>query len=486
MGEAHVMLVGASESEEKWLTTLTSAGFKVTSASAGLDALNKLSETAPDVIVSKDILSDLSAFQLCALLRVHEKTASLPFIIIDTDSRNNSSLAKELVYPAATIRLADLAQESSLIGLIEEQVALGKRLGFQAAPLPRALSPLSQDLKEKQGLNGVLDYLIAEMLTGKYVRSLTSVLTPHKVFLQAYFELVAKLLDPDLMAIAIGSLRNPWIAIRSKSTLTETMLAEITSEIKNKLRLTDDPVVEFDANKSDLVDQPVSERHLFPILTETSGVGLLFFGNYSGRDFNASQLTTMNALSRHIKPVVELLLAQAEIEEYQSREAFNAAVDQLTGLYNLQFMLGFLQQQLLFSVRHKLPVGLMIMDIDNFARINSNFGMQAGDAVLAKLGAYLLNATRASDLSARYGGDEFAVVLPNTDLRGAQVLAEKIRLDIEQISFFQGSDKPGSRLTMSIGCAQFDMSDLNPETILKDAKHALQKAKDNGKNRVAG
>src|SRR5262249_40453118 len=154
--------------------------------------------------------------------------------------------------------------------------------------------------------------------------------------------------------------------------------------------LTDDPVLELAFDPSKPSCQGELERHLFAVLTETSGVGMLLFANYSGRAFSLNQLTTMNALSRHMKPVVELLLAQAEIEEFQSRAAYNASTDQLTGLYNLQFLLGFLQQQLLFSVRHKLPVGLMIMDIDNFARINSSFGMQAGDAVLVKLGAYLL------------------------------------------------------------------------------------------------
>jgi diguanylate cyclase (GGDEF)-like protein len=487
MGEARVMLVGSLESEEKWLTALTSAGFKVTRCTAGLDALHKLTETAVDVIVSKASLSDLSAFQLGALLRVNERTQALPLIIIDSNSESNTVLAKELVYPAATMRITDPLQESaSLTGLIAEQVSVGKQLGYKAEPLPSGLFPSGQDGQGQQGLSNVLNYLIVEMLTGKHVRSLTSMLAPHKLFLQAYFNLVAKLVDPDLMGIAIGRLRNPWIAVKSKSTLAETVLNELTNEIKIKLRLTDDPVLEFDANQSDLANQGALERHLFTILTETSGVGLLLFANYSGRAFGPDQLTTMNALSRHMQPIVELLLAQAEIEEFQSREAYNASVDQLTGLYNLQFMLGFLQQQLLFSVRHKLPVGLMIMDIDNFARINSIFGVQAGDAVLVKLASTLLNATRASDLVARYGGDEFAVVLPNTDLSGAQVLAEKIRLHIEQISFFEGSDKPGSRLTMSIGCAQFDMSDLNPETILKEAKHALQKAKDSGKNRVAG
>jgi len=97
----------------------------------------------------------------------------------------------------------------------------------------------------------------------------------------------------------------------------------------------------------------------------------------------------------------------------------------------------------------------------------------------------LLSTTRSSDLLARYGADEFAVVLPNTDLGGAKVLAEKLRTEVEQMIFVEGQPDKSPRVTVSVGCAQFDMNDLNPETILRDAKHALQQAKESGRNRIS-
>jgi two-component system cell cycle response regulator len=167
-----------------------------------------------------------------------------------------------------------------------------------------------------------------------------------------------------------------------------------------------------------------------------------------------------------------------------SREAYRASIDSLTGLYNLEFLVGFLQQQLLFSFRQRLPVGMAIVDVDNFSKINETYGYEVGDSVLTNVANRILNLTRSSDLIARYGGDQFAVVLPNTDISGARVLAEKIRSEMEIVNFGQDDGK-GPKVTVSVGCANFNMEDLNPETILRDAKLALRRAKEAGRNQIA-
>jgi diguanylate cyclase (GGDEF)-like protein len=221
------------------------------------------------------------------------------------------------------------------------------------------------------------------------------------------------------------------------------------------------------------------------VATEKHGVAALVFGARDKEAFDQDVRGFMSVLKNELKPVLQLLLAKQEIEELHSREAFRAAIDSLTGLYNLEFLVGFLQQQLLFSFRQRLPVGLVIIDVDGFSKINEKQGYEFGDSVLTQIANKLLHITRSSDLLARYGGDQFAVVLPNTDIAGTKVLAEKVRSEVELMGLMvdSGNGKV-ERTTVSVGCATFNMEDLNPETILREAKNALRSAKNAGRNTI--
>ncbi len=153
----------------------------------------------------------------------------------------------------------------------------------------------------------------------------------------------------------------------------------------------------------------------------------------------------------------------------------------LTGVYNRLAFSEKLGQEIARFERYQHPVSLIIFDMDRFKSINDTYGHQAGDWALQTLAARVKPALRAPDFFARFGGDEFAIVLPDTPLSGAVVVAERLRLLIEGTSFAYETQK--LQVSLSVGVAGVHMGDT-VETVLERADQALYLAKEQGRNRV--
>ena len=333
-----------------------------------------------------------------------------------------------------------------------------------------------------------------ERIINRLARTLLGLVEPRKLFLDAFFDQVNKLFAADMIGIVVADLASPWGAVHFARECGKSTLDDVVADVKSQLQLDNTFTMETrgHAVKEDEKGKGIkklTEVEIITVGTDKQGVGALVFGTSDLDGFSGPARAFMTLLAQELKPVVQLLLAKQQIEVLHSREAYRAAIDSLTGLYNLEFLVGFLQQQLLFSFRQRLPVGMVIVDLDNFSSLNQDFGYELGDLIITTVANRLLNVTRSSDLLARYGGDQFAVVLPNTDEAGARVLAEKVRTEIASLDFshdFRPADgRAVPKVTVSVGCANFNMQDLNPETILRDAKVALRSAKDAGRNRIA-
>jgi diguanylate cyclase (GGDEF)-like protein len=167
-----------------------------------------------------------------------------------------------------------------------------------------------------------------------------------------------------------------------------------------------------------------------------------------------------------------------ELAIYERTER-SAVTDGLTGLYNHAFFLQALRQEVLRSKRHGLRAALLLLDLDNFKRVNDERGHVEGDRVLMKAAAVVREGVREIDVAARYGGEEFAVLLPDTSRLGAFVVAERIRRRIEE-RFARGR----SEVTVSGGIAVFPDDASTPADLIVQADAGLYGAKAAGKNRI--
>ncbi len=152
--------------------------------------------------------------------------------------------------------------------------------------------------------------------------------------------------------------------------------------------------------------------------------------------------------------------------------------DGLTGLFNHSSCFEFIDLELKRFTRYKTIVSLIIADIDDFKEVNDKFGHQEGDKALIQLAVVLKKETRDSDICCRYGGEEFAAILPMTDIVEAAEIAERIRLGTMEI-------RPGDRpITVSLGVSSCDNKTTTSYSLVAKADSALYKAKAGGKNRV--
>ncbi len=160
-----------------------------------------------------------------------------------------------------------------------------------------------------------------------------------------------------------------------------------------------------------------------------------------------------------------------------------AISDSLTGLYNRRYLGEFLPRVLVRARRSAMPVAVILIDLDHFKRINDSLGHEAGDIVLAAIGDLLKGNVRGGDIACRYGGEEFALVLPATGGDAAERRAEDIRLAIAGLRLSHAEKRLG-KITASFGIALFPDHAGDTDSILRVADVALYAAKGAGRNRV--
>jgi len=158
----------------------------------------------------------------------------------------------------------------------------------------------------------------------------------------------------------------------------------------------------------------------------------------------------------------------------------NSVRDSLTGCANRTHMLQVFEAELARARRSRLPLSLVMFDLDRFKQINDQHGHLAGDAVLAAVGARMRAVLRGGDLKCRYGGEEFLIVLVDTPLSGAQHVAETLRKDIEGHPLSWNTET--IPVTASFGVTAVEPGDEDPLTIVARADEALYLAKQDGRN----
>jgi len=213
----------------------------------------------------------------------------------------------------------------------------------------------------------------------------------------------------------------------------------------------------------------------YPILIGDRRIGVMnFTDKVTGDAFGARDLELLQAIAPQIAVAVDRTVLKEKAGEFEQL----SVTDALTGLLNRRYLEKRLSEEIQRSKRHRFPMSLMMLDVDNFKSYNDTFGHLAGDVALKIVANALQDMLRGADVAARYGGEEFAILLPQTTANEAAVIGERLRQRIEYTEF------PKRKVTVSIGIASISNEIETPADVIGAADHALYEAKNQGRNNV--
>lgn len=220
-----------------------------------------------------------------------------------------------------------------------------------------------------------------------------------------------------------------------------------------------------------------------PMIAQGEIMGILHLNRMdSVQESKKSSLYTEHQMQlvMNLAEDIALALANLKLRETLHDQSIR---DALTGLFNRRYMEETLARELYRAEREKIPVGVIMFDIDHFKEFNDISGHDGGDALLRELGAYMNSNIRKGDIVCRFGGEEFFIVLPGASAENTRLRAEEFRMGIEALSVYH-LGKLLRKCTVSLGVAAFPKHGLKTEDLIKSADNALYQAKNEGRNRV--
>lgn len=269
-----------------------------------------------------------------------------------------------------------------------------------------------------------------------------------------------------------------------------SMILEDEYEVKTALSGQEALTLVHEEPKPDLIllDIEMPQMNGYQVLhklkanQETKHIPVIFVtGNIEIEDEERGFLLgAVDYITKPVRPTIVMARVKSQVMiKLQRDELLHIALhDKLTGLYNRHSLTEFGESRFASSKRHGDDLSIIMCDVDHFKNINDTYGHLGGDKVLQAMGNLLQCAKRRGDIAARFGGEEFVILLWKCDKDEAYEKAEEIRITIEAL------DVEGIQVTSSFGVAQVSPEDKNFESVLKNADSALYEAKETGRNKT--
>ncbi len=449
---ARVLIVDDIPTNVRLLEARLSAEyFEVVTASSGPEALDICANEHVDVVLLDVMMPDMDGFEVCRRLKCDPRTHHLPVLMV-TALDQTSDRVKGL----------EVGADDFLTKPVDDMQLMAR-------------------VKSLVRLKSLTDELRARALTGQQIAVEDALRAMDQISASGGSVL---LIDTDArQAERIKSYLTPE---HSVDILTEPSDAVFqVSGAKYELALVSMSLEGFDALRVCSQIRTVDHSRNLPIilLADDGDKPRVVRALDLGVNDFINRPVERNELSARVRTQIRRHRYAMELRESVNSTMALAVTDELTGLYNRRYFDRHLNVMLGKAQSQDRDMAVMLLDLDHFKAVNDGYGHDAGDAVLREFSARLKRNIRGVDLACRFGGEEFVVLMPDTDLGQAEAVAERVRQAVAEKPFEAGALRPLS-VTVSVGVSLNESGADTPESIIKRADVALYRAKREGRNRV--
>jgi len=425
--------------------------FEVITALNGHDALKLAEAENPDIVLLDVMMPGLDGYEVCRRLKASESTRHIPVVMVTAlDQQSDRVKGIEagaddfLTKPVDDVELFARIKSLVRVKMMSDELRLRQATGRELGIISCA-SDNGDDFKNVSLLvvedRDVYIHQLRESLDSSYDVDFES--NPD----EALFRIKAR--DFDLAIVSLG--------LRARDGL------RLCSQIRS-----------------------MEESRQLPILTLVGPQDRerMVRGLEMGVSDYLSHPIDSNELMARVKAQIRRKRYQDQLREDFHQSVEMAITDQLTSLYNRRYLSSHLANLVQEAQQKDSQISCLILDIDFFKTVNDSYGHDVGDQVLIEFARRISNNIRGMDLACRYGGEEFVIIMPDTDISFAYMVAERLRQEVANVPFQVDADVSQLSLTVSIGITASEQFGDTADAFLKRADQALYTAKRDGRNRV--